>query len=107
MKMTGHLSTESKRFKYNPTAAMVVAMVAGVVTGLIVGPTMQNIQFIGNIFFRLIQMGIVPFVMCEIIGAIGSLTKKELAGIGSRATVAFLVSSLLASAFGIDRKSVV
>lgn len=101
MKMTGQPSTESKRFKYNPTAAMVVAMVAGVITGLVVGPTMQNIQFVGNIFFRLIQMGIVPFVMCEIIGAIGSLTKKELAGIGSRATVAFLVSSLLASAFGI------
>ena len=55
---------------------MVVAMVAGVVAGLVVGPAMQNIQFIGSIFFRLIQMGIVPFVMCEIIGAIGSLTKK-------------------------------
>lgn len=80
---------------------MIVAMVAGIAAGLIGGAAMSNIQFIGDIFFRLIQMGIVPFVMCEIIGAIGSLSKRQLAGIGAKATVAFLVSSLLASAFGI------
>lgn len=99
--MAQETTKKVKRFTYNPTAAMVVAMVAGVVVGLVAGPVMQNIQFIGNIFFRLVQMGIVPFVMCEIIGAIGSLTKKELAGIGLKATVAFLTSSLLAAAFGI------
>lgn len=90
----------ARTFKYNPTIAMIVAMVAGIAAGLIFGKTMTNIQFVGDIFFRLIQMGIVPFVMCEIIGAIGSLTRKQLAGIGLKATVAFLVSSLLASAFG-------
>ena len=95
------MAETARKFKYNPTMAMIVAMVAGVAAGLIGGKVMTNIQFIGDIFFRLIQMGIVPFVMCEIIGAIGSLTMKELSGIGLKATAAFLVSSLLASAFGI------
>ncbi|MDY4042033.1 MAG: dicarboxylate/amino acid:cation symporter [Collinsella sp.] len=98
--MTDGVSASTRKFRYNPTAAMIVAMVAGVVSGLIIGRDMAKIQFIGDIFFRLIQMGIVPFVMCEIIGAVGSLTKQELAGIGLKAAAAFLISSLLASAFG-------
>ena len=99
IKMTESLKRHN--FRYNPTAAMIVAMIGGILAGLVGGPAMQNIQFLGNIFFRLIQMGIVPFVMCEIIGAIGSLSKKELVGIGLKATAAFLISSLLAAAFGI------
>ena len=98
--MTEGSSATTRKFHYNPTVAMIVAMVAGIAAGLIVGQDMTKIQFIGDIFFRLIQMGIVPFVMCEIIGAVGSLTKEELAGIGLKAAAAFLISSLLASAFG-------
>lgn len=92
---------QERKFKYNPTVAMIVAMVAGVVSGFVVGPAMGEIKFIGDIFFRLIQMGIVPFVMCQIIEAIGALSIKQLGNIGAKAIVLFLVSSLLASAFGI------
>lgn len=92
---------QERKFKYNPTVAMIVAMVAGVVFGFVVGPAMGEIKFIGDIFFRLIQMGIVPFVMCQIIEAIGALSIKQLGNIGAKAIALFLVSSLLASAFGI------
>lgn len=91
----------ARRFRYNPTIGMVVAMVAGVAVGLWVGPPAGQIEFIGTIFFRLIRMGIIPFVMCQIIEAVGSLTKQQLRGIGLKAAIAFLVSSLLASAFGV------
>lgn len=94
-------STTTKRVRYNPTVAIVVAMVAGVAAGFIGGSRMTEIQFVGDIFFRLIQMCMVPFVMCQIIEAVGSLTGKQLGSIGAKAVVIFLVSSLLASAFGI------
>lgn len=98
----GAVSTASSRgFRYNPTVAMVIAMVAGVAMGFVVGPAMDGVKFIGDIFFRLIQMCMVPFVMCQIIEAVGGLTRRQLSGMGAKACVAFLVSSLLASAFGI------
>lgn len=46
-------------------------------------------------------MGMVPFVMCQIIEAVGGLTRRQLSGMGLKAVVAFLISSLLASMFGI------
>lgn len=98
--MTEESSATSRKFHYNPTVGMIVAMVAGIAAGLMVGPQMGEIKFIGDIFFRLIQMGIVPFVMCQIIEAVGSLTKRQLSSVGSKAAAAFLISSLLASTFG-------
>lgn len=91
----------ARKLKYNPTVAMVIAMVAGVIAGFVVGPAMGEVKFVGDIFFRLIQMGIVPFVMCQIIEAIGALSIRQLGTIGAKAIALFLVSSLLASAFGI------
>ena len=95
--------TEEKEKKrtYNPTVAMLLAMVLGVVAGAIGGEVMANIEFIGTIFFRLVQMGIVPFVMCTIIEAVGGLTTKDLSTIGVKGIAWFMGSSLLASAFGV------
>lgn len=93
--------SNSRPRRYSATMAMVVAMVAGVVAGMAIGPAMGEIQFVGDIFFRLIQMGIVPFVMCVIIEAVGGLTARDLSGIGLKGIVWFAGSSVLASAFAV------
>lgn len=80
---------------------IVISMVLGVVAGIIGGKAMGNIQFVGDIFFRLVQMGIVPFVMCAIVEAVGGLTAKDLSGIGVKGIAWFAASSVLASAFGL------
>ena len=90
-----------KKLTYNPTTAIVASMVIGFVVGAVVGEPMSNVKFIGDIFFRLIQMGIVPFVMCTIIEAVGGLTAKDLSDVGLKGIVWFAASSVLASAFGI------
>ncbi len=89
------------KFKYNTNIAIVVAMVAGVLAGLIGGKAMGEIQFVGDIFFRLIQMGIVPFVMCAIIEAVGGLTARDLSGVGLKGIAWFAGSSILASIFAV------
>lgn len=91
---------EKRRFRYNPTTAMAVATVVGSVAGIVFGPAMTDIKFVGDIFFRLIQMGIVPFVMCLIVEAIGSLSLRQLSNIGLKAVTLFLLTSLLAAVFG-------
>lgn len=76
-------------------------MVLGVLAGIVGGPVMGQIQFVGDIFFRLIQMCIVPFVMLAIIEAVGGLTARDLSGIGVKGIAWFAGSSVLASVFGI------
>lgn len=85
---------------------IVISMVLGVIAGIIGGEIMGNIQFIGDIFFRLVQMGIVPFVMCAIVVAVGGLTAKDLSGIGLKGIAWFACSSVLASMFGLFMASV-
>lgn len=95
------MSQEAKRkFTYNPTTAMAIVTVAGIVAGVVFGSVMTDIKFIGDIFFRLIQMGIVPFVMCLIVEAIGSLSLRQLSNIGLKAVLLFLLTSFLAAVFG-------
>ena len=90
-----------KSKRVSPTLLIVISMVAGFIVGLLVGNPMNNVKFIGDIFFHLVQMGIVPFVMCTIIEAIGGLTAKDLSDIGIKGIIWFAASSILASAFGI------
>ena len=87
--------------RINTNTAIVISMVLGVAAGLIGGEAMGQIQFIGNIFFRLVQMGIVPFVMCAIVVAVGGLTARDLSGIGIKGIAWFASSSILASLCGI------
>ena len=49
---------ETKKKKVNITNLIVLSMIVGVVAGVVGGPAMAQIQFIGDIFFRLVQMGI-------------------------------------------------
>ena len=51
-----------------------IAAVAGLIFGLIVGDWAANLQFIGDMFIRLIQMSIVPLVMASVVAATASMS---------------------------------
>ncbi|MFT8394606.1 dicarboxylate/amino acid:cation symporter [Propionibacterium sp.] len=65
-----------KKYAKNLTVQIVVAAVAGIVFGLIVGPWTKNIEFVGNMFIRLIQMSMVPLIMTSVIAATGGMSGK-------------------------------
>lgn len=92
---------EKERKKAGTTTWIVISMVLGVVAGIVGGQAMTQIQFVGDIFFRLVQMGIVPFVMCTIIVAVGALTPQALSGFGLKGIVIFAVSSFVAAGIGV------
>ena len=93
--------TPKKKKGVDITVLLLISMIAAVVVGLIVGPPMQNIQFIGDIFFRLIQMTIPIFILCTIVKSVGGLTPQTLSGIGLKGIIVFIVSTGISAAVAI------
>ncbi len=91
----------TQKKKISTSMWIVIAMVAAVIAGIVGGKSMTQIQFIGDIFFRLIQMGIFPFVICTIVKSVGGLTPQTLSGVGLRGISIFIVTSALSAAVGI------
>ena len=58
----------------HPAFQISVGAIGGLIFGLIVGEWAGNLEFIGTIFIRLIQMSIVPLVLASVITAMGSLS---------------------------------
>lgn len=80
---------------------ILIAMVAAILAGVFFGEAMTQIEFVGSIFFRLIQMGIFPFVMCQIVASVGGLTPRELSGNGLKGFLIFAVTSGIGAAVGL------
>lgn len=92
---------ENKSFKLSMTAQIMIAVVLGILVGLYFPGFIEQISFLGDIFLRLIQMGIVLLVLGQIAAAIGNLEIHEFGKIGTGAVVTFALSSLSAAAWGV------
>ena len=64
---------QAKKFNLSLTSQIIIATVSALVIGTFVGPAVKNIEFIGQIWLRLIQMSIIALVMTSVAGAIGKL----------------------------------
>ena len=80
---------------------ILIGMVAGLAAGWLFGERMAEIQFIGDIFLRLIQMSIVFLVMGSIVESVGSLENKELGKMGVKIFILFGITTAVAAAVGI------
>nr|WP_300001748.1 dicarboxylate/amino acid:cation symporter [Tissierella sp.] len=89
---------EIKKSRFSLTTQIVIASVLAIVLGAIIGKPMGNIQFIGTIWLRLIQMSIIILIMTSIISAIGNI---EGAGAGKLSfhTFKYIIMFTTLSAF--------
>jgi len=87
--------------KISLTSWIVIGTVAGIIVGWIVGPEIGQIKFLGDIFIRLIQMGVVILVMGSVAQAVGNLTPKDLGRVGLKVVILFLITTSLAAAIGL------
>lgn len=62
-----------KKLNLSLTTQIVIATIAGIIFGALVGDWAQNLKFIGDIFIRLIQMSVVLLVATSVITAIGEM----------------------------------
>lgn len=87
--------------KVNMTVQIMIAMVLGVLVGVLAKEKVESIKLLGDIFLRLIQMSIVLLVMGQIIEAIGNINPRELGKLGVKVIIIFLGTSLLAASCGV------
>ncbi len=87
--------------KINFSVQIIVASVLGLLCGVIFKEQMANLNFIGEIFLRLIQMSVVILIMGAIIESVGSLNPKDFGKIGLKAIFLFACTTIISSVVGI------
>ena len=81
---------------------VIVAVVAGVIVGLLAPDTGKSLGVLGTLFVNLIKMMISPVIFCTIVLGIGSVRKAASVGkVGGLALAYFLVMSTVALGIGL------
>lgn len=81
---------------------ILIALVAGALTGFVVGPQISFIKPVGTVFLRLLKMTIYPLVFFSIAGGIASIADlNRLKKVGATFMGYWIVASSLAAASGI------
>lgn len=82
--------------------AVIVAVVAGVIVGMLSPDVGKSVGVLGTMFVALIKMMIAPVIFCTIVLGIGSVRKAATVGkVGGLAFLYFLVMSTFALAIGL------
>lgn len=89
-----------KEKKLSLTTWIIIATIAGIVFGSVVGPWASNLKFIGTIFIRLIQMSVVCLVMTSVAAAIGGIEGKGAGKMGFVTFVCIIVFTLISAGLG-------
>jgi len=77
--------------KLSPFQRVITALVLGILTGIFVGEPAGNLEFLGDIYIRLLQMTVLPYVLVSIIGGLGRLDSNMASRIGLRAVKVILI----------------
>ena len=81
---------------------ILIAMVLGVIVGVIWGKGASCIQFIGTVWLNIIKMFIVPVVICMVVRGVSSLdSPKALGRIGLRVVAFYVITNVFALGIGI------
>ena len=88
--------------KISLTAWMLIALILGIMCGVIFGESITVIAPIGNIFLNLIKMIIIPIVMCSIIASTASIGDiQKLGRVGGKTLLLYIVTTVMAATIGI------
>jgi len=90
-----------KKKKLSMSVMIFIAMILGIVCGMLFGKNLSFLKVIGDIFIRLIQMSIVLLIMGQILEAVGGLNITKSGKIIAQTVTVFLISSFLAALVGV------
>ena len=91
---------KKKGLKISLTNQILIATVAGIIFGTIVGPWAGNLKFIGDIFIRLIQMSVVLLVMSSVSAAVGGGDNKDVGKMGFHTFKWIIFFTIISAALG-------
>lgn len=89
-----------KSLKLSLTTQILIATVAGIIFGSIVGPWAGNLKFIGDIFIRLIQMSVVLLVMSSVADAVGGGDGQDIGKMGFHTFKWIIIFTIIAASLG-------
>ena len=78
-----------------------IAVVVGILVGLLIPASGNYLKIVGDVFLRLMQMAIPILNLGQIVQAVGSINPKELTSLGGRTIAVFGISSLAAALWGV------
>ncbi|EGO8080725.1 dicarboxylate/amino acid:cation symporter [Enterococcus faecalis] len=78
-----------------------IAVVVGILVGLLSPASGNYLKIVGDVFLRLMQMAIPILILGQIVQAVGSINPKELTSLGGRTIAVFGISSLAAALWGV------
>jgi Na+/H+-dicarboxylate symporter len=81
---------------------IVVAMVLGVIVGVIMGPEAEALKPIGTLFINAIKMLIVPLIFCSLIVGVTSMQdSRKMGRIGAKAVALYMGTTAVAISIGL------
>lgn len=90
------------RKKMSLSNKTLIGMILGAIIGFIIGPRIEMISVIGDIFLKMLQMAIVPLIFFTVVSAIASMNDLKVLGrIGSKLILLFMGTTLAASVIGV------
>ncbi|MEG0772186.1 dicarboxylate/amino acid:cation symporter [Clostridium sp.] len=87
--------------KISLTNQILIATIIGIIAGLILGPKIAPIKFLGDIFLRLIMMGVPLIILGSVTVAVGQISPKELGKLGFKIFAWFLGGTIISAIIGI------
>ena len=78
-----------------------IAVVVGILVGLLIPASGNYLKIVGDVFLRLMQMAIPILTLGQIVQAVGSINPKELTSLVGRTIAVFGISSLAAALWGV------
>jgi Na+/H+-dicarboxylate symporter len=80
---------------------LLIALVAGAIVGLAVGPDIDAIKPLGDLFLHLLMMVIFPLIIATLIVGVSSVSPARLGKIGGKVVAFYLVTSAFAITIGL------
>lgn len=94
--------------RLKPWQKIILALIAGTLTGLIIGPKAAVIKPIGTLFIHAIQMMIVPVVFTAIVCAVLSMDDpQKMRRVGIKAFCLYILSMAVASSIGLSVATII
>ncbi|WP_125565408.1 dicarboxylate/amino acid:cation symporter [Companilactobacillus insicii] len=91
----------TKKIKISMSGQILIAMILGIIIGLTFKSFSSNLKIIGDIFIKLIQMGIILLVMGQVIEAVGNINLSQFGRMIRQTIIVFFTSSILAALWGV------
>lgn len=80
---------------------ILIGFVAGILGGLVFGPSIAVVKPLGDLFIRLLSMLVMPLILFTLLTGTASISPKDLGRVGGRVFAYYLLTSAVAIAFGL------